>query len=87
MKSKIITDFLLKEENFGKIKKSFNSLPASRRTQQDIDKYNEGVNDINAAVKEYNDQNKEFNKQRSKEINNWNNAVKDFLDRYMPTRG
>ncbi len=37
-KSKIMTDFLMKEENFNKIKKSFESLPANRRTQQDINK-------------------------------------------------
>ena len=85
-KSKIVTDFLLKEENFNKIKKSFESQPASRRTQQDIDQYNKAVNDINAAVKAYNSQNKKFNDRRAQEINNWNDAVKDFLDRYMPER-
>src|SRR4030095_11107535 len=49
-KASAITDFFLKEENFAKLKKQFETKPASKRTQQDIDLYNNGVNDINAAV-------------------------------------
>ncbi len=85
-KGATITDFLLKEENFGKIKKSFDAKSSAKRTQQDVDQFNKAVNDINGAVKNYNDQNEEFNKRRGQELDGWNNAVKDFLDMYMPER-
>ena len=36
-KGSAMTDFFLKEENFTKLKKQFDSKPGSKRTQQDID--------------------------------------------------
>src|ERR1043165_1732867 len=47
------TDFFLKEEEFNKTKKDFDSK-SSKRTQEDIDKYNKAVNDINAESNNYN---------------------------------
>ena len=81
-----ITDFLLKEENFGKLKKNFDTRPAAKRTPSDIEAYNNAVKDFNAAVNQYNKVNQAINKDRQSAINNWNDAVRKYLDNYMPVQ-
>ena len=83
-RSATLTDFFLKEESFAKIKKQFESKPASKRTQQDIDQYNNAVNDMNTASKSFNATNNELNKERSDALNDWNKAYNRFRDEYMP---
>ena len=83
-KVKYATDFMLKEESFGKMKKSFESKPAAQRSQTDVNEFNKGVNDINRAVNLFNNANNQMNKERQHAINNWNNTVKNYLDNYMP---
>lgn len=85
-KGSAATDFVLKQENFAKIKKSFDSKPASKRTQQDVDQYNNAVNEMNTAVNNYNSHNQEMNKKRAAAIKTWENTVKDFMDTYMPVQ-
>ena len=85
-KGSAMTDFFLKEENFAKLKKQFDSKPGSKRTQQDIDQFNKAVNDINTASDKFNAVNNELNKQRSKSLDGWNNAVKKYLDEHVPTQ-
>jgi hypothetical protein len=80
------TDFFLKQEEFNKLKKEFDAKPSSKRTQADIDKYNKGIEDINKASDSYNKVNDTLNKQRNAALNDWNKAVKKFLDNYMPTQ-
>ncbi|RYY89450.1 MAG: hypothetical protein EOO15_06170 [Chitinophagaceae bacterium] len=79
-----VTEFLLAQENFEKLKKAFNAKPASQRTQKDIDDYNNGVNSINALLSAFNQSNNDLNRQRSKSLDTWNDAVKKYLDEYMP---
>ena len=83
-KGSTMTDYFLKEENFTKLKKQFDSKTGSRRTQQDVDQFNKAVDDINAAGNAFNSLNNDLNKQRSKNLNGWNNAVKKFMDEYIP---
>lgn len=83
-RSATLTDFFLKEESFAKIKKQFESKPASKRTQQDIDQYNNAVNDMNAASKNFNATNNELNKERTAALNDWNKAYSKYMDEYMP---
>lgn len=85
-KGSVMTDLFLKEENFNKIKKQFDATPSSKRTQKDVDQYNNMVNEMNAASTAYNAVNNELNKQRAKSLNEWNNAVKKYMDNYMPTQ-
>jgi hypothetical protein len=84
-KGAAMTDYFLKEENFAKLKKQFDAK-GSKRTQQDIDQYNKGVNDMNAAGTTYNATNNELNKQRTSNLNGWNNAVKKYMDAHIPTQ-
>lgn len=81
-----ITDFFLTEENFTKIKKAFDTKPAAKRTQADIDAFNKAVGDINKAVDDYNKVNKQMNRDRENLMNEWNKAVKRYLDVYMPVQ-
>ncbi|MGQ0738717.1 MAG: LIC11966 family surface protein [Bacteroidota bacterium] len=83
-KGTAFSDFLLKQESFEKIKKKFESTPSGKRTQKDIDEFNNAVNDINAAGDNYNKVNNELNKKRGSLLDGWNNAVKKFMDTYIP---
>jgi hypothetical protein len=85
-KGSAMTDFFLKEENFAKLKKQFDSKPGSKRTQQDVDQFNKAVKDINSAGNDYNAINNDLNKQRSKTLDGWNNAVKKYMDEYIPVQ-
>lgn len=84
--TQVMTDFLLEEDNFNKIKKAFDSKPASKRTQADVDAYNKAVNDMNDAVNKFNNTNKQTNKDREKTLDDWNSGVKKYLDNYMPVQ-
>ena len=83
-KGSALSDFFLKQENFVKLKKQFDSKPASKRTKQDVDQFNKAVDEINAASDAYNSRNDDLNKQRTVTLNGWNNAVKKFMDTYIP---
>jgi hypothetical protein len=85
-KGSAMTDFFLKEENFTKLKKQFNSKPAAKRTQQDVDQFNKAVQDINDAGDDYNAINNDLNKQRGKTLDGWNNTVKKYMDEYIPVQ-
>ncbi|PZP48736.1 MAG: hypothetical protein DI598_09495, partial [Pseudopedobacter saltans] len=45
-----MTDMFIKEDNFSKIKKAFDSQSPKDRTKQDVDAYNKAVNEMNLAV-------------------------------------
>lgn len=83
-KGTAFSDFLLKDENFVKLKKKFDATPSGKRTQKDIDEFNKAVNDINTAGDSYNKVNNDLNKKRSKLLDEWNSAVKKYMDTYIP---
>lgn len=79
-----ITDYFLKEEEFNKIKKQFESKSAGKRTQQDVDQYNKAVNDINAVLGKFNSSMTEMNKQGTSALNEWNKTYNKYMDEHMP---
>ncbi len=81
-----ITDYFLKVESFNKLKKQFDAKSGSRRTQQDVDQYNNAVADINTTTNNFNKNNNDSNKQRTSGLDGWNKAVKNFLDNYIPAQ-
>lgn len=83
-RSVTLSDFFLKQESFEKIKKQFEGKPAAKRTKQEVDQYNNAVNDMNAASKSFNATNNELNKERSAALNDWNKTYSKYLDEYMP---
>jgi len=79
-----VTDYFLKEENFNKIKASFDAKPETSRTQQDVDTYNKAVKEMNGAVNISNQTNTNLNNSRNQLIQNWENVEKAFEDNHMP---
>lgn len=80
----LLSEFILKNDQFNKMQKTFESKSQSQKTQVEIDNFNKAVNDFNLAVKNYNKINKELYDNRSKAINDWNNAATSFMDRHIP---
>jgi len=80
----VITNFLIRNEEFSKIKKSFDAKPANKRTQADVEQYNTAAKDLNTAVNEYNKVNEQLNKERSKMHAAWDSASKRFFDSHVP---
>lgn len=79
-----MTDFLLKSENFEKLKRSFDAKQQKDRTQQDIDQYNKAVNDLNAGVGVFNTTAKYLVDTQNDLINNYTKTDKDYADRHTP---
>jgi hypothetical protein len=77
----VVSDFLLKSDNFEKLKKSMDS---GQHTKEQVDEYNKAVKDINAAVGNYNRINKEDNDTRTKITDGWNNNTQGFLAKHTP---
>jgi hypothetical protein len=80
----VMTDYIVKEQDFIKIKKQYDAKPSGKRTQQDVDQYNKAVNDINDALKIFNDTNNSLNKQRASTLNDWNKTYSKYMDDYIP---
>lgn len=78
------TNLLLEKEKFEKIKKSFDLIKQSKRTQEDIDQYNAAIKSYNDAVNKSNATNDYLNTNRGKKLKAYNKAVDTFFDKHMP---
>ena len=85
-KTEVMTDFIMKTENFEKVKKAFNAIPAAKRTQQDINNYNKAVDEMNKGVNQFNATNNMLNSKRNSVLKEWDAAVQAFYDDHMPYR-
>jgi len=83
-KMTISTDFIMKQESFDKIKKTFESSPTARSNKQEIDNYNKAVNELNKASNNYNQNNQYLNDTRTATYKDWNETTAAFLDNHMP---
>jgi hypothetical protein len=78
-----LTDFYLKQENFDKMKQSFDAKGESH-TKAEVDSYNKAVKDLNASVNSYNSTNTKSNSSRNQAVDAWTQTEKVFLDAHMP---
>lgn len=76
--------FLVKQEEFDKIRKTFEAKPANKRTQADVDAYNKAVNEVNQALTASNKSLEKQNASRTKALGAWDIAVKNFMERHIP---
>lgn len=83
-KAAFMPEFLIKKEEFEKIKKAFDAKPANRHTQAEIDDYNKAIADYNKAVNDYNKFSASLNAAREKVVNNWEITRRRFLDLHVP---
>ncbi len=79
-----LSDFMIKADDHEKARKAFEAKPATKRTQADIDAYNQSVNTYNQAVQNYTKVNDDLNKKRSGVLTNWDNSKKRFMDAHVP---
>lgn len=80
----IVSDYILKAENFKKVKDALDKKSEKSRTKEDIDSYNSAVNEMNAAVNKYNASNDKTNKERGKLIDGWNSTAESFTATHVP---
>ncbi len=79
-----ITDFLVMNEDFEKIRNTLDQMPERDRTKTQIDEFNKKVKQINKGINDYNTINNELNNDRQTVINNLNTANANFLSRHIP---
>lgn len=77
-------EYFAKIEQFNQVKKAFDEIKEKNRTQEDVDKYNNAVNEMNAAIEAYNEFNEYANKKRAELIDNWNKVAEKFTHTYVP---
>jgi hypothetical protein len=78
----LITDFILKSQNFTKMKTDFEGK--GNHTKEEVDAFNKAVNEVNKGVGDYNKTNQQLNEKRSNLLNGWNDAMKVFMDTHIP---
>lgn len=83
-KISILSDYIVQNDNFQKMKTAMDKKSASDRTQEDVDKYNAAIKSINDAVATYNKVNTELNQARTKLLNELNGATQDFMAKHIP---
>jgi len=79
-----VSDFLLQEENFAKIKSSYDAKPQNSKTKQDTEAYNKALFDVNAGFTTASQAFKGIFADRNKMIVNWDKAEQKFIDAHMP---
>lgn len=79
-----ISDYLLKQEDFGKLKTVYDAKPKNTLTQQDKDAYNKAEADINTAFTGASLTFKGILNDRNKIITNWNNIDQKFTNAHVP---
>lgn len=82
--SPTMIDFILKSENFGKLKKAIDEKDQSERTKEDIDNFNKAVKEYNDGVNKSNEINNIVRTLKTDLYNNWEKAVADFFDTHTP---
>ena len=80
----LLADFIIKASEFDKLKKSFDTKPANKRTQQDVDKFNKAVNDMNKEIGTYNKNSEAIFAARNKAVATWEQSKRSFMDRHIP---
>ncbi len=79
-----MSDYLLKSDEFEKVKKAYDAKPQTKRTQADVDAYNKSVNEMNDAVVKSNKALQDMNSGSKKVLEGWNIAVKNFMEHHVP---
>jgi hypothetical protein len=78
-----ITDYLMKQEAFGKMQKEFEKKLEPGKDE--VNAYNNAVKEVNNGVKTFNNNSHLLFETRGQLLDNWNSAVDEFFDNHMPT--
>ncbi len=77
-----MVDFFVAKDNFEKLHKAIEATKKSKRTKEDIDKYNKAAEQYNKKISDYNKTNELANKGRTKSIEIWNKEVDKFFSNH-----
>ncbi|MCB1316242.1 MAG: hypothetical protein KDK27_09835 [Leptospiraceae bacterium] len=80
----VLTDFLLKQEQFEKVRQAFEAKSDAQRTREEVNRYNLLVDETNAALRIFNQTNERLNQQRGQLVDRWNQVNEAFLRRHIP---
>ena len=83
-KMPVIIEFMMKNENFEKIKKAFDAKSNMEKTQTDVDNYNKAVDELNKSGRSYDVTQQYINQYRKSNIENWNTVSHNYLEKYIP---
>lgn len=83
-KMDVIIDFLIKSDELDKMKKSYESKPAAKRTKEDVDAFNKAIENFNKSVEQYNKVNNELNAGRTRVRTHYDTTKKRFMDHHVP---
>lgn len=76
--------FLVLGEDLKNSQAALEKTPQRKRTEEQVNGYNELVNKYNKGVKDYNSTNNDLNKRREIAINKLNNSNQNFLGKHIP---
>ncbi|NRB60932.1 MAG: hypothetical protein HRU50_13465 [Winogradskyella sp.] len=79
-----LTDFLVLGEDLQKAQATLEKTPQRKRTEEQINNYNQMVNDYNKGVETYNSTNENLNNRRQKVIESLNKTNQNFLSKHIP---
>lgn len=82
--AQLAADYFEKKQTFEKVKETFDKIKEKDRTQADVDKYNNAINELNAAADAYQKSSESNNKERSILIDNWNTTAEKFTNKHVP---
>ncbi len=78
------SEYLIKSNEFEKIKKAFDAKPPAKRTQADVDNYNKAIDDMNKVLTTSNKSITAINNNRETVMNNWNVTANKFMEAHVP---
>ncbi|WP_040278037.1 LIC11966 family surface protein [Psychroserpens damuponensis] len=79
-----ITEFLILNEDFVKIKTALEQTNERKRTKEQVDNYNKKVKEVNNGANNYNKVNAQLNTKRQNVINGLNATNVNFLSKHIP---
>ena len=79
----IMVDMIMKSDQMTKVKTAFDAKGNSR-TKEDVDQYNKMVAESNASLNAYNAMNNRENAKRTKLLDDYNNKVSAFTNKFVP---
>jgi hypothetical protein len=78
----VCSDFVLKQENFTKMKTDFEKKNAP--TKEEVDAFNKAVKEVNEGVNNFNKTNQYLNAKRNELSKEWDATINSFMDAQMP---
>jgi hypothetical protein len=80
----IIIDFMLKNDNYEKLREVVESKDKMSLTKEEVANYNNSAKELNNLMPTFNSTKTSLNQNRLSVTNNWNNTAQNYLEKYIP---